>query len=246
MSPLLIVGILFLASPSISTPEADVKTKCQNDPACYWWTGQDSPFKQKGAHVKNPSTFNNGVSQNNPFFNGEFEKLPTNAGFNKEGEKVDISNNPFFNKEKPIFPTAHPAQTVPTEHKKPDYSQNPFLQNMFTANGSKVRNEGFIGVQPKPFSTLHPLEKVHSTKLDDDDEYTLGSSDQRKLCPGDEFVCLPVSQCPNGVLPDYLANGLQSVKNAMKSFESSLHPPCDSKNHPPILLSIHLGKTPII
>ncbi|XP_045465843.1 probable serine/threonine-protein kinase nek3 [Harmonia axyridis] len=221
MTPLFIVGIL-LISPALTTPEADLKTKCQNDPNCYWWTGQDSPFKKasiKGAHIKSPVSFNNG----NPFFNGAFENLPPNAGFSNQGEKVDLSKNPFFNKDqKPLFPTAHPSQIVGNEQQKPDYSKNPFLQNMYTANGSQLSaKNGFIGVQPKPFSTKHPLEGQTQGKFGDDDEYTLSPSSYTRKCQGDDFVCVPVNQCPNGVLPDYISNSLQVNTNV----------PCDLRSN---------------
>ncbi|KAL3272114.1 hypothetical protein HHI36_022577 [Cryptolaemus montrouzieri] len=215
MSPLVIVGILFLASPSFSTPEGNAKTNCQNDPQCYWWMNQASPFQketQKGSHVKDVPR----VNPNNPFFNGVFENLPPNAAYNHE--KVDLNKNPFFN-QKPVFPTAIPIQ-VPD---KPDYSKNPFLQNMFTANGSQIsRDQGFIGVQPKPFSQTHPLEGTGISKLGDDDEYTLSPSSYLRKCLGDDVICAPSNLCPNGVLPDYISNGIQNIdKNA----------PCDLRTN---------------
>lgn len=218
MSPLLIAGIL-LISPILATPEPDLKSKCQNDPNCYWWTGQESPFKKagvKGAHIKTPVSFNTGVNPGNPFLNGAFENLPQNAGFSNQAEKVDLSKNPFFNKDqKPLFPTAHPAQVVGNEQQKPDFSKNPFLQNKYTANGSQLSaKDSFIGVQPKPFSTKHPLEG-QVAKFGDEDEYTLSPSSYTRKCQGEDFVCVPVSQCLNGVLPEYISNGLQGVRKTV-------------------------------
>lgn len=98
MFKLLVLGLAtgLLSTPTLQEPESEAKLKCQSDPNCYWWLGQDSPFKKASQRYdqKTPIEQPRGGNYNaNPFLNGQFGAAkPTQP----PASEPNYGHNPFL------------------------------------------------------------------------------------------------------------------------------------------------------
>lgn len=223
MSPLTLVGILFLSS-SISanvkhvldgsaqplesyaaSPEA-VNQLTSNLPSSqYWWMASDSPLKAAYDFYKKCSTKNNCLPNENPS-----TSLPPPP----DTVNINVKKNPFLNGN---FQPGNANYN--DKSSKIDISKNPFLsKSVVTAgNGASVvkDQEGFLGVQPttpfgkKPgFDTTHPLEQKKKPGFAT--KHPLEQSSKHNLhkdflnvtveCSDDGFACVEKKLCLNGIV----------------------------------------------
>lgn len=168
----------------------------------FWWMNQNSPFKASGFQKytskssQYTSSSNNGGLSENIFLNGEFSK---GVGFN--------SGSAGFSSGSAGFSSA--AAGYGGSVSSGSLGENPFLNGQVGA--------GYSGSSPRPFTAstvgsninlIQNSQKEYSQGASIDDVFAgsgnvrpnENAGDLQQTCAGQGYVCVPRSQCNNGVV----------------------------------------------
>ncbi|KAJ0183014.1 hypothetical protein K1T71_000990 [Dendrolimus kikuchii] len=181
----------------------------------FWWMNQNSPFKTSSSFQKytSNSAYTSGSNDEglskNIFLNGQFAKGPS---FNAGGANVNSGASSFNSGSANYHSSSSSFNSGSSSVNTASLSENPFLNGQLSSGFT-----GYTGSSPSPFTAstvgsninlIQSSEKQYIQGASIDNGFANSgnvrpnenSGDLQQTCAGQGYVCVPRSQCNNGVV----------------------------------------------